>query len=101
MHPVNAATVVAGRAVRRVGEPRRRALGKRSAGPVRRKLLADYLAEALAAWSPGVVVSPAWVRQVTGCSRGLSPKVAAALNAELPAGRHSAAVQTNPEGRAA
>jgi hypothetical protein len=98
--PVNPATVVAGRTVRRVDEPRRTP-GKRSTGPVRRKLLADYLAEARAAWSLGVVVSPAWVRQVTGCSRGLSPKVAAALNAELPTGRHSVAVQTDPEGRAA
>ena len=58
---------------------------------MRRKLLADYLGEARAAWAPGVVVSPAWVRQVTGCSRGLSPKVAAALNAELPTGRHTTA----------
>jgi hypothetical protein len=98
--PVNPATVVAGRTVRRVSEPRR-TQGKRSTGPVRRKLLADYLAEARAAWSPGVVIRPAWVRQVTGCSRGLSPKVAAALNAELPTGRHSAAIQTDPEGRAA
>jgi hypothetical protein len=97
--PVNPATVVAGRTVRRVDEPRR--TPGRSTEPVRRKLLADYLAEARAAWSLGVVVSPAWVRQVTGCSRGLSPKVAAALNAELPTGRHSVAVQTDPEGRAA
>jgi hypothetical protein len=97
VHPVNAAGAVAGRAVMRVGEPRRTP-GKRSAGPVRRKLLADYLGEARAAWSPGLVVSSAWVRQVTGCSRGLSPKVAAALNAELPTGLHT---KSEPEGRAA
>ena len=48
-----------------------------------RKLFADYLAEARAAWSPGVAVTPAWVREVAGCSRGLSPRVAAALRAEL------------------
>ncbi|HEX4099063.1 MAG TPA: hypothetical protein VHY21_00765 [Pseudonocardiaceae bacterium] len=100
VHSVNPATAVAGRAAGRVGEPRR-APRKRSAGSVRRKLLADYLAEARTAWSPGVVVSPAWVRHVTGCSRGLSPKVAAALTAELPAGRHHTTVQTEPEGRAA
>ncbi|GHF44532.1 hypothetical protein GCM10017566_16830 [Amycolatopsis bartoniae] len=47
-----------------------------------RKLFADYLAEARAAWSPEVEVTPAWVRQVTACSRGLSPRVAAALRAE-------------------
>jgi hypothetical protein len=96
---VNRAAAVAGRPVRRVGEPRR-APGKRSAGPVRRKLLADYLGEARTAWTAGVVVSPAWVRQVTGCSRGLSPKVAAALNAELPTGRHHT-TNTEAEGRAA
>ncbi len=100
VHSVNRAAAVAGQAAARVGEPRR-APRKRSAGPVRRKLLTDYLAEARTAWTAGVVVSPAWVRHVTGCSRGLSPKVAAALNAELPAGRHHATVQTEAEGRAA
>ncbi|MFC4003977.1 hypothetical protein ACFS2C_09440 [Prauserella oleivorans] len=55
---------------------------KRRRRATRRKLFGDYLAEARAAWSPGVVVSPAWVRQVTGCSRGLSPRLAAALAAE-------------------
>lgn len=48
----------------------------------RRKLFADYLDEARAARAPGVVVTPAWVREVTGCSRGLSSRLAAALNAE-------------------
>jgi hypothetical protein len=79
--PVNPTSTVASRSAGRVGE-HRRAPGKPSTGPVRRKLLADYLCEARAAWIPGVVVSPAWVRQVTGCSRGLSPKVAAALTTE-------------------
>jgi hypothetical protein len=96
---VNRVGAVAGRAVRRVGEPRR-APGKRSTGPVRRKLLGDYLGEARAAWAPGVVVSPAWARQVTGCSRGLSPKVAAALTAELTTGRHHS-TETDAQGRAA
>jgi hypothetical protein len=99
MHSVNRAAAVAGRAAGRVGEPRR-APGKRSAGPVRRKLLADYLGEARTAWTAGVVVSPAWVRQVTGCSRGLSPKLAAVLNAELPTGRHHT-TKTEADGRAA
>jgi hypothetical protein len=100
VHPVSPAAAVADRAVCRVGEPRR-VRSKRSARPVRRKLLADYVAHTRTAWVPGVVVSPAWVREVTGCSRGLSPKVAAALNAELPTARHTTAVQTEPEGRAA
>jgi hypothetical protein len=96
---VNGVGAVAGRTVRRVGETRR-APGKQATAPVRSKLLADYLAEARAAWAPGVVVSPAWTRQVTGCSRGLSPKVAAALTAELTTGRHHS-TETEAQGRAA
>ena len=68
-----------------------------------RKLLADYVAEARAAWTPGVVVSPAWVRQVTDCSRGLSSKVAATLTSD-PALRHpttTTTTATTREGRAA
>jgi hypothetical protein len=94
---VNPHAPVAQRVTRSVGEPRRKP-GKQSTGPARRKLLADYVTEARAAWTAGVVVSPAWVRQVTGCSRGLSPKVAAALNTELPTTRHT---NTQAEGRAA
>jgi hypothetical protein len=97
---VNPAAAVAGRPTRRVGEPRRTP-GKGTTGPVRRKLLADYLGVARTAWVPGVVVSPAWAREVTGCSRGLSPKVAAALNAELPTATHATAVGTETQGRAA
>jgi hypothetical protein len=103
-HLVNAPAVVArrvaGRAPRPVGEPHRRPVG-RSQGPVRRKLLADYLAEARAAWTPGVVVTPAWVRQVTDCSRGLSSKVAATLTADLNSARHTATSRTDSQRRAA
>jgi hypothetical protein len=49
----------------------------------RRTSFATYLADARAAWTPGVVVTPAWIRQVTTCSRGLSSRLAAALSAEL------------------
>lgn len=55
----------------------------RSAQVGRRRLFDDYLADARAAWRPGVVVTPAWIRQVTTCSRGLSSRLAAALAAEL------------------
>jgi hypothetical protein len=48
-----------------------------------RKRFADYLEAARAAWSPGVDVTPAWVRRVTGCSRGLSPRLARALAEEV------------------
>lgn len=48
----------------------------------RRRLLGDYLSDARAAWTPDVTISPAWVRRATGCSRGLSSRLARALAAE-------------------
>lgn len=64
-----------------------------NAGPVHvnapvRKLFADYLAAARAAWSPDVQITPAWVRRVTTCSRGLSPRLAKALRDEIEGGHH-------------
>jgi hypothetical protein len=50
---------------------------------VPRKSFDAYLGEARAAWQPGVTITPAWVRQVTNCSRGLSSRLAAALTNEL------------------
>lgn len=47
-----------------------------------RKLLADYVAEALRAVEPGTTadeITPAWARRTTGCLAGLSAKVAAAV----------------------
>ncbi|GGU47503.1 hypothetical protein [Lentzea flava] len=52
----------------------------------RRVSFEDYLRVAREAWSPGVVVSPVWVRGVTGCSRGLSSRLAATLAAEVDGG---------------
>lgn len=49
---------------------------------VRRTSFAEYLAVAKAARMRHVTVTPAWVREVTGCSRGLSSRLAAALKAE-------------------
>jgi hypothetical protein len=51
-----------------------------------RKLFGDYLADARAAWSPGAVVTAAWVREMTGCSRGLSSRLAKTLLAEVAQG---------------
>jgi hypothetical protein len=51
--------------------------------PARRMLRADYVAQARIAWAPGTHVTPAWVRQVTDCSRGMSSQVAADLKTEL------------------
>jgi hypothetical protein len=50
--------------------------------PIKRRLFADYLADAREAWTPDVAVTPTWVRQTTGCSRGLSSRLAASLTAE-------------------
>lgn len=47
-----------------------------------RTSFADYLAAAREARTPDVVVTPAWVREVTGCSRGLSSRLAAELASE-------------------
>lgn len=47
-----------------------------------RTSFAEYLATARAARTPDVVVTPAWVREATGCSRGLSSRLSAALRAE-------------------
>jgi hypothetical protein len=43
----------------------------------------DYLGRARGAWQPGTTVTPAWIREVTSCSRGLSSRLAAALAAEI------------------
>jgi hypothetical protein len=57
--------------------------------PRRRGTFAGYRDLARRAWSPDVEVTPAWVRQVTGCSRGLSSRLAAALRADLEPGTRS------------
>jgi hypothetical protein len=51
--------------------------------PRARRSFADYLADARRAWKPGRKVTPAWVREVTDCSRGLSSRVSAALAEEV------------------
>jgi hypothetical protein len=47
---------------------------------------AEYLYRARQAWQPGVRITPAWVREVTHCSRGLSTSLARTLAAELDTG---------------
>jgi hypothetical protein len=51
--------------------------------PARRRSFADYLQVTRDAWTPDVVITPAWVRRVSGCSRGLSSRLATALTGEL------------------
>lgn len=86
------------RATRPAREPRRQPVAR---PPGRRRVLADYVALARAAWAPGVVVTPAWARRVTGCSRGLSPKVAAALTTAPPPPALTGTARTAPEEGAA
>jgi hypothetical protein len=48
-----------------------------------RTSFAEYLERARAANPRGTLVTPTWIREVTGCSRGLSSQLAATLSAEL------------------
>lgn len=68
------------RPVRERARPRQKAPVRNGRG---RRSRHDYLAVARELLAPGTEVTPAWVRQVTGCSRGLSSALAAELRAEL------------------
>ncbi|SEF24773.1 hypothetical protein SAMN05421837_102860 [Amycolatopsis pretoriensis] len=61
----------------------RRSTNEEPMKPGRRVLFADYLVIARESWTPDVEITPAWVRRATGCSRGLSPRLARALRAEV------------------
>ncbi|MEU4247777.1 hypothetical protein AB0F15_10230 [Amycolatopsis sp. NPDC026612] len=63
--------------------PRRRPAARKATAKPARKLRGDYLAEARAAWAPGIEITPAWVRSVCpDISRGTSKNVADDLTAE-------------------
>lgn len=64
-------------------EPMPEPVVPRSPDPKRRVSFDEYLGRAREAWRPDTTVTPAWIREVTGCSRGLSSRLAAALTAEL------------------
>jgi hypothetical protein len=74
-------------------KPQPSPVARRATQPGKRKLFSDYLADARAAWTPDVVIRPAWIRRVTTCSRGLSSKLATALAAEVE--QRSASVATD------
>ncbi|MEV7042475.1 hypothetical protein [Amycolatopsis sp. NPDC051061] len=62
---------------------RRRPATRKAAAKPARKLRGDYLAEARAAWAPGIEITPAWVRSVCPeISRGTSKNVADDLTTE-------------------
>jgi hypothetical protein len=64
--------------------------------PARRRTFAEYRAVACRAWSPGVEITPAWVRQVTGCSRGLSSRLATVLVADVAEYGHPTSGEERP-----
>lgn len=43
----------------------------------------EYLGRARESWSPDITITPAWIREVTGCSRGLSSRLASELASEV------------------
>jgi hypothetical protein len=63
--------------------PKPRTRRRPAGGATGRISFGEYLARARTAYRPEVTVSPAWVREVTGSSRGLSSRLAATLTAEL------------------
>ncbi len=63
--------------------PRRTTRKTKAPAKQGRKLRADYLAEARAAWAPGIEITPKWVREVCpDAARGTSKNVADDLIAE-------------------
>jgi len=84
------------RAPEQVAPPVRRTARKaKPAAKPARKLRADYLAEARAAWAPGIEITPAWVRTVCpDISRGTSKNVADDLTAEVASATEASAAPT-------
>jgi hypothetical protein len=79
--PEAAGKSAADRAPRKPSRPPKKAAAKPG-----RKLLADYVTDALAAVEPGTdagEITAAWARKATGCSAGLSAKVAAGVRDQL------------------
>lgn len=78
---------------------------KKAAAKPGRKLLAEYVTEALAAVEPGTKaaeITPAWARRTTGCSAGLSPKVASGVRLVLIGSeKHESAAVESIERKAA
>jgi hypothetical protein len=73
-----------------------RVSGSGEGRPARRRTFEEYRQVARHVWSPGVEITPTWVRQVTGCSAGLSSRLARALAADVAA--VNGAVNGAPDG---
>jgi hypothetical protein len=91
-HPASTPDGPTGPLRRKPARPARR--GGR--GKPNRKLLADYVTDARASWSPGLEITAAWARRATGCSAGLSGKVARALREEIAATHPAITRVTHP-----
>jgi hypothetical protein len=81
--PEAAAKTTTTRAPRKPSQPRRKPT---KAGKAGRMLLADYVAVGLTKIDPDLTadqVTPAWARKTTGCSAGLSAKVASGVRDQL------------------
>ncbi|WP_208297813.1 hypothetical protein [Actinophytocola oryzae] len=89
-------SAIGGGTVEQVPTRQARKRAKPSKRKPARKMLADYVNDARASWSPGVEITPAWARRATGCSAGLSSKVAAALRDDV-AEAHPAALTPHTE----
>jgi len=81
--PAAASTATAGGTPSAGSRTRSASTRRKPRAGARRTSRADYLAMARQRWAPGVEITPAWIRQVTGCSRGLSSALAAELRTEL------------------
>ncbi len=102
-HRLEPVTVAEEKADTTAPEPdkaRRKSAAGRKVRKASRKLLADYVNDARASWSPGVEITPAWARRASGCSAGLSPKVAAALREQITA-THPAVLSADANGQEA
>ncbi len=72
---------------RPVRKPPAKRTGRKSAVKPRRVLYPEYLEMARAALVPGVMPTPKWAQEVTGCSAGTSVRLARDLRSEIPTTR--------------
>ena len=98
--PAPAAPAISAAPAPAVTVPRRPVTRRRGKRGQPRRLRADFLAEArnaLATEPAGFDPSPAWCRQVTGCSERLSTELAKTLRSELGATRTNTGTATGTE----
>jgi hypothetical protein len=72
----------------------RKPVAKKVAKPRNRVSFEDYLTQAREAYTPGIMPTLAWVRELTGCSQGSASKIVAALREHDTAPVHHLSVNT-------